>query len=143
MTGPSFNHVILTGVQTIAFESLVLLDNQVSSITFQTLGQRAVPSGLGLQVGLSEKVVTKCILGGNSTCTTSGTRGDKESDVWNTDCTDSKSGRTDQNQIHQESAFLIDVILLSSSHFGGHKGMGGHVGGGKGSGRAGHDKGCD
>jgi len=104
------------GVKTVAFEGLVILDNKVCGISLQSLGQRSVSSGLLGKVCLGEEVVTKSILGRDTSGTTSGTRGDEEEDVWDTNGTNSEGTRSEKDQVHQESTFFIDVQFLAGGH---------------------------
>mmetsp|Transcript_17756 Transcript_17756/g.28675 ORF Transcript_17756/g.28675 Transcript_17756/m.28675 type:complete len:234 (+) Transcript_17756:218-919(+) len=114
------SQVSADGIQTVVFEGLVLLDNKVCGISLQTLGQRAVISRLFREVGLGEDIVTKGILGRGTTGATSSTRRDKERNVRDTDSANSKSTRSEQDQVHQESTFFINVQFFACSHVGGY-----------------------
>ena len=69
-------------------------------ISLQSLCKRSVSSGLGIKVCLGEDVVTKSILGRGSARATSGTRRDEESNVWDTDGTNSKNSGSNQDKVH-------------------------------------------
>ena len=71
LANESLRRELLTSIETVGFESLVFLDNQVRGVSLQTLGQRAVIWTLRGNVCLGEDIVTKGILGRNSTVTSS------------------------------------------------------------------------
>jgi len=104
------------GIEAIALERLVILDNKVCSISLQSLCQRSVSGWLRTEVGLGHNIVTKGILGGDTTATTSGTRGDEEQNVWDTNGPNSKGTGSEKNQVHQESTFFIDVQFFAGGH---------------------------
>lgn len=132
---------MLTSIKTVRFKAAVFLNDQVSGISLQPLGQRAIVGWLGFKVSLGEDFVTKGILGGKSTGATSGTRGDEEGNVWDTDGSNSEGSGSDQNEVHQESTFFVDVQFLRGGHVDGNNGTRGNLSGGKGSGRTGRNEG--
>lgn len=74
-----------------------------------------VACGLRSKVLLGHKVVTKGVLGGNSTSATAGSRGKEEVDVGDGEASDGYSGGTDEDQVHQVTAVLVNVILIGGS----------------------------
>jgi len=97
------------GIETVALERLVILDNKVCGISLQSLGKGSVTCWLLREVGLVHDVVTEGILGRDTTSATSGTRGDEEQDVRDADGSDREGTGSEKNQVHQESTFFVDV----------------------------------
>ena len=137
------SQVSADGVQSVGFECLVVLDDQVTAekkredkvpltslgesnancnlrgISLESLCKRAVSSRLGGKVLLGQKIVTKGILGGGSTTATSSTRGEEEGNVWDSEGSNSDGGGSNDDEVHQESTFIVNVQFLRGSHVAG------------------------
>jgi hypothetical protein len=112
-------------IKTIVLKRSVLLNNKVCGISLKTLGKRVVTSLVGGEVILLKQIISKSILGGDSSSSTSGTRGDEEEDVRNSKSSNGNGGRADEDQVHEVSAVLVNVeFTLSGGHADGGDSLG-------------------
>lgn len=94
------------------------------SISLETLCKGAILGRVGFQVSSKLQVVTQSILGGDTTRATSRTRRDEEGNVWDSQSSNSDGTSTDNDQVHDESTFFIDVKLFGSGVQRSHSGSG-------------------
>mmetsp|Transcript_2302 Transcript_2302/g.6074 ORF Transcript_2302/g.6074 Transcript_2302/m.6074 type:complete len:232 (-) Transcript_2302:62-757(-) len=133
------------GVKAIRLKSLVFLHNEVGGITLKALGKGAVQSRLGRKIFASDDIISKGILGRNTTGATSRTRGHEEGDVRDSKPTDGNRRRSDQDQVHEHTTVHVNVVFISGlGHVEGDSiGPGGQRGRGESSSRAEEGGGAD
>jgi len=115
------------GVKAVRLKSLVILDDEVGSISLEALGERSITGGLLGKVILGEKVITEGVLGGDTPTSAAGTRGDEEGNVGDGKSSDGNSRGTDEDEVHEVTTVLVDVELIGRL---GHVKADGPVGGG-------------
>ena len=81
-------------------------------ISLEALGEGAVTDGLLGKVVLGEKIVTKGVLGGDAASSATGARGNEEGDVGDGKSADGYRGASDEDQVHEVTTVLVDVILV-------------------------------
>mmetsp|Transcript_2988 Transcript_2988/g.8669 ORF Transcript_2988/g.8669 Transcript_2988/m.8669 type:complete len:226 (+) Transcript_2988:172-849(+) len=115
------------GVEAVGLKGLVVLDDKVSGISLEALGEGAVTDGLLGKVVLGEKVVAKGVLGGDAASSAAGARGEEEGDVGDGKSADGNCGTSDKDQVHEVTTVLVDVELVGGL---GHVKADGRAGGG-------------
>merc|ERR1719183_2175360 len=100
------------GVEAVGLKGFVILDDKVSGISLEALGEGAVTDGLLGKVVLGEKVVTKGVLGGDAASSATGARGNEEGDVGDGKSADGYRGASNEDQVHEVTTVLIDVELV-------------------------------
>eukprot|EP01083_Nonionella_stella_P195570 720317_1 len=143
-------------VKSVSLKGLVLLNDKVSGISLKSLGKGTVTRRLGCKVISGNEIISKSILGGDSSSSASGRRWEEEVNVWkskssNGDSSSSASGRrweeevnvwkskssngdssgTYKNEIHDITTLLVNVKLISGSVERGGYTVGSHRGGGE------------
>jgi len=111
------SQVCAHSIESIGLKGAISLNNQISGITLKPLGKGVVASLLACQVFLHKNFISKGILGGGSTSSTSCARWNKEEDVRNGKASNGHGGRADKDQVHEVSALLVDVVFtLGGGH---------------------------
>jgi hypothetical protein len=105
------SQVCAHSVETICLKGTIRLNNKVSGITLEPLGKGVVAWLLARQVFLLQNFISKGILRGSSTRSTSGARGVEEEDVGNGKASNGDGGRADEDQVHEVSTLLVDVVF--------------------------------
>ncbi len=131
--GPGYNtsQMGAHGVKSVTLEGLVLLYDEVSGISLKSLGKRTISGQLGLEVWGGKEIISKGVLGGNSSSATSGRRGEEEVNVRKSKSGNGDSSRTNKDKVHDITTLLVNVKLISGSVERGGYTVGSHRGGGE------------
>jgi len=105
------SQVCAHSVETICLKGAIRLNNKISGITLEPLGKGVVAWLLACQVFLLQDFISKGILGRSSTTSTSGARRNEEEDVGNGKASNGHGGRADEDQVHEVSTLLVDVVF--------------------------------
>eukprot|EP01083_Nonionella_stella_P195569 720314_1 len=118
-------------VKSVSLKGLVLLNDKVSGISLKSLGKGTVTRRLGCKVISGNEIISKSILGGDSSSSASGRRWEEEVNVWKSKSSNGDSSGTYKNEIHDITTLLVDVKLIGSSVHGSGNTVGSHWGGGE------------